>query len=105
MNSGGLASNVPCPPARLRVGADSLVKEDDIDHPKSQRNELIECKGSVVLLNTIESFKRMDKQSLLNICGEKIRNFCINNNDSDDLEDLLKFQCISFLGEQLHILT
>ena len=105
-------AGVAKPPARLRVDADSFDvggSNNDGDGGSSDgqtgnhmilRNESIQCGGKMTLLNTAESFKRLDKQALLNECGKKIKEWLLcEGNEDDKLELLHSFECISFLGK------
>lgn len=105
-----IASNItnrtttPIPP-RLRIDSESLSKNTDDNHSANvSKNESISCHGKISLLNTAESFKRLDKQSSLNLLGAQIVAFCKGSIDEDirDIAVLTSFQCVSFLDLKKH---
>jgi len=95
----------PIPP-RLRIDSESLEKNtDDYNSSSISKNESISCNGKIILLNTAESFKRLDKQSSLDKLGERIAALCKNcsvDGDNQDISALTSFQCVSFLDLKKH---
>eukprot|EP00591_Stephanopyxis_turris_P005264 CAMPEP_0195522296 /NCGR_PEP_ID=MMETSP0794_2-20130614/20309_1 /TAXON_ID=515487 /ORGANISM="Stephanopyxis turris, Strain CCMP 815" /LENGTH=173 /DNA_ID=CAMNT_0040652015 /DNA_START=79 /DNA_END=597 /DNA_ORIENTATION=+ len=87
------------PPSRMRLDHGSI---GDDDEGKNHRNEVVSCNGSIVLLNTIEKLKRVDKKKMLmEYFHPLLVRCCTPNKNSDENEDDLKiltgFHCLSYL--------
>jgi len=75
-------------PTRMRLDHCSLSCN-------TSRNEAITCRGTITIYNTLETFKRVDKQTLFQELRMKL--LSSSNDEEEDLSYLSTFHCISFL--------
>ncbi len=94
-------------PGRMRLDEDSI--RDTVLNELS--NEKVWTKGKIQILNTIESFKKINKNELLKQhCLEGLKNACgINGTDNDEepgrrecIDDLTQFFCLCHLDLKTH---
>lgn len=91
-------------PGRMRFDRDS-IQDDTTNVERSSMNENILTRGEVVILNTIESFKTTNKNTLLEQhCLDKLLNTCgVSDNDSEvSLDVLTNFFCLTHLDLKNH---
>ena len=83
---------------------DSFVHHGSDSSATAVQNEAVKCPGKILLLNTAESFKRLDKRMLLDEAGRRILQCCttVDGQTCDDLSPLTQFLCVSFLGMVLN---
>lgn len=111
LDSRTTSSQVAPVPARIRLDQDSLESESSLEEDDSflDRNDVVHVKGVVKILNTVESFKKIDKNDLLNShCLPGLLNACgitfnEENMDSHNVEDALtSFFCLCYLDLKNH---
>ena len=83
-------------PPRMRWDHTSLTISEQV----SARNELIHCRGTIKLLNTVEAMKRLDKEKLVkDIVLPRLIDQAL---DGDNPELLSCFSCVAYLDLKKH---
>lgn len=104
-------------PGRMRLDQDSVYKGQEpglSGDVSGTRNDLVLTKGNIKILNTIESFKKVNKNGLLNeCCLPSLKETCGVSDNSDILNDrgetgeenldaLTSFFCLCHLDLKSH---
>ena len=112
-------------PGRMRLDEDSIMEEQQYEHENDaaiasngNRNDLVVSNGRIKILNTIESFKNVNKNELLNesclpallkACGisnegegDDINSDTEQQQQEEDLDALVSFFCLCHLDLKCH---
>ncbi len=98
---------------RMRLDQDSFIEGISASSGKSAgttstssdiRNEVVKTHGKIIILNTLESFKTIDKNELLQTnCLNDILSVCsADGAQEEDIQKLISFFCLTFLDLKNH---
>ena len=95
---------------RMRLDQDSFIESSSENSTTTTttsdiRNEVVKTHGKIIILNTLESFKTIDKNELLQTnCLNDILSVCNMNGaqEEEDIQKLVSFFCLTFLDLKNH---